>query len=182
MRSLTFFQFIKFYFGPTIVSRLKRWIFIKQCLTKLTLRIIFLRKCINYNITPTHLTFCTGYSNMLFNGVSRFRCNKITNRFIKDMLGNEIRDTYVHIIALRREIMDLVRSISMELPISVVNGFFIKQNKSQRLYYDFMEATFDRKFEWLLRKHDRATLTNIRPIRYFCTTPNPSLVCWPFIG
>lgn len=91
------------------------------------------------------------------------------------MLKNEIRDTHVYIITLRREIVDLVRSISTELPISVVNGFFIRQNKSQCLYYDFMEAKFDKKFMWLLRKHDRATLASVRPIHYYCTTSNPSL-------
>lgn len=89
------------------------------------------------------------------------------------MLKNEIRDTRVHIFALRHEIVDFVRLISTELPISVINGFFVRQNKSQSLYYHFMEAKFHKKFKWLLR--DRATLTSVRPIHYYCTTPNLSL-------
>lgn len=174
MRSLTFFQFIKFYFGFTIVSRLKKWIRLSKRLTKLTLRINFLRRCINHNVTPTHLIGCTRYSNVLYNSVSRYRCNKIMNRFVKEMLKNEIRDKYVHIMALCREIVDLVRLISLDLSTSISNRFFMNQNISQRLYHGFVAAKLNNKFNWLLRRHDTATRASVRPIRYYYTYQNPT--------
>lgn len=70
----------------------------------------------------------------------------LKSRFIRDILKNEICDEYRHIRALRRELFDVVRFISNNLPISIYNNFFVKQNRFQRIYHLHESKKLDKKF------------------------------------
>lgn len=135
---------------------------------RLEVRIKFLRKCIIYNVTSQHLNFCTRYPNNLYHRFSRGKHDKLIIKFVNDILKNEIRDAYRHIRTLRRETVDLVRVIARGLPISMYDGFFSKQCRSQQSFYRHKCARLENKFNWLLYKQRRAMHINVDPIRYFC--------------
>src|SRR5947199_468252 len=148
---------------------MKWWIHLQKAVAKMKLRISFLIECIKQQVTPPHLKRFSNYEINLHHQKSRAKYYSLFNGFIRRMLKNEICDAYRHIRALKVNILTCARSISLYVPTSICNAFFAKQNNALRYHYTAENKRLDRKFSWLLEKHKRKLIENIRSIRYYGT-------------
>lgn len=133
---------------------------------------MFLKNCIRYNIIPLHLNCYLHLKNNLRHIRSISKFNHLLHRCIERLLVNEIRDAHSSIRATSFMIMDLTRTISSILPITVCNNFFSKQYRSLQFHFASEHSRLDEKFKWILNKHLKSTQSLISPLRYFCSVHN----------
>src|SRR5580765_257122 len=145
MRHLTFFQSIKCNLGSKTVKLMKSWINSQKSVSKMHLRISFLKQCIGSRIVLPHLNRFNHYADSLHDTTSVRKFNILFKRFAMSMTRNEIYDMHRQIRATRMCSYKLVRQITHVLPISLCNNFFHTQDKSLRLHFAGERDRLDKK-------------------------------------
>ena len=176
MRHFTFFGYVRFYFGTETVIYMKKWTNLQKTITKMKLRIAFLKKCIRHNITPPHLNFCSRIANNLYHARSISKFKNLRNRFITGSMKIEICDAHSIIRSSLSEVIELARHIVNTLPNFMCDDFFNFQNRPLRSYYVRERERLDNKFNWLVRKQTLEKIKHIRPVHYYCSETTYSQV------
>src|SRR5580765_2372334 len=171
MRYFTFFTFIKNNFGVNTVRCMKQWINLQKCVTRQKLLINFLKKCLRFDIIPPHMNRFAQYENNLHHFKEKIKFGHIMNKFISNMIRNEISDAYSQIRRACSLNMAHIRHISEILPNDILNTFFSKQNRSLSFHLESQRRRFEKKFEWLLAKREKLMENRTRPVQYYCSLP-----------
>lgn len=168
----SFFQYINFVFGQNTVLLFKSWIGFNKSIIESRLKTEFLRKCIKFNIIPPHV------SNVRFN--ANFFSHKSANDFkhwrllfSKQLLQIEFSDTYLYIRAAYTQIYKLSRLLYRDIPLSICNSFFIRQQGPLHSFFINQHDKLNKKFDNLLTKH-RVKINDIKQIHYFYSSPTHS--------
>lgn len=94
MRSLTFFQFVNFNFGSETVKHVKKWTNTQRSITKMKVRISFLKNCLKHNVIPPHLKRWSRLKNNLYHHRSVSKCETMLKRLIFNVVKVEISDAH----------------------------------------------------------------------------------------
>lgn len=176
MRSLTFFIFVNCNFGSETVKYMKKWTNTQKSITKMKLRISFLKNCIKHNVISPHLNRWSSLKNNLYHYRSVSKYNSILKRLIFNMIKVEISDAHRFNNSALYETVRLARSISHHLPIFLCNDFLKYQNRSLYFHFESERNRLNKKFDWLLKKQITTQNKKIRPVHYFCSINNVPLV------
>jgi len=155
MRCIQFFSFFNFIFhsfGEYSLKLLKDWMKHKKLYYKSKLRIRFYKFCIENDIVPPHLYRLHNINVELQHENSKLRFNNLINSYIKKVLKLELSDTYRHINYAQSSLYKLERKIYRNLPVTIINAFFNRQNKGLFYYFKNEQYRMEKKMEWLLLK------------------------------
>ena len=166
----SFFTFIRTNFGNLALVSLKRWVNTQRSIIKTKSQIFFLKNCLKLNVLPSHLYNNNHKSLNFFNRRSKSVINRLSFRFSMNVLRTEISDSYCSLRFLYHRSFCLMRVICNVIPSTLLDSFFIRQNR----YFCFLHHTENRrindKLTWLIDKR-RRSLPHVSPIKYFCTIP-----------
>jgi len=165
--SFMFFNFIRYTFGHFCASLLKDWIKHKRIFFKNKLRLKFCKFCIHNNIVPPHLYKLHNVKLDLKDNISKSKFNTLKDSYIQKLLKLELSDTYRSINYSQITLFKLVRKINSNLPVSISNAFFTKQNSC--LYFNFIneQKRLNKKMSWLVSKKRNSDLEKIQQVQYF---------------
>ena len=139
------------------------------------MRIRFIKACLKYNLTPTHLNVYRRHTNIsLFNKTSFNSLDRISNNFINIVLRLELRDAYKHLHFLRHQFYMTSRSVSNVLLPLIENNFFLFQEKRNGLLWKRECSRIDKKIDWLKQKKRQVLTERIGHIKYAAKTFNVS--------
>jgi len=113
----------------------KNWIEHKRIFFKNKLRLKFCKFCIHNNVPP-HLYKIHNLNLDLHDNTSKLKFNTLRDSYIQKLLKLKLNDTYRHINYTQITLFKLIRKINQNLPVSISNAFFTKQNRC--LYFHFI--------------------------------------------
>lgn len=149
--SISFFNFILMIFGDVPVKFMKLWINYQMSIRN-RVRIKFIKFCIHNDIVPQHLQFIhnskLNFSH--FSVMSKFKHLKYI--FILRLLKMELNDAFRSINHSQREILHLVRKISLHILTHITESFFAKQRQYLGSVNNYEFDKIDKKICWLLLK------------------------------
>jgi len=165
-----FFSYVNTLFGRYTTKLLKSWIKLRRDLIKIRIRIIFLKFCIDYNITPPHAYNISKAHVFLFDHRSKHRFNYVKRSFITKLIRIELKDAYRMFYAQKTESFRLMSNITKHLPFFVYHKFFQSQETSLFLLFQHEMDRLRDKMHWLLYKHNINKNKDIQNINYWAST------------
>lgn len=164
--SFSFFNFIFTTFGKYPVYLLKSWIKQRKMIIKNKVRIRFLKFCIASNIFPPHLYQFYKFSLNLNQHSSITRFNRMKKRFITVLLKTELNDAFRTLEYSQTNVLRFERLITRHIPYYICHSFFMRQECSLQLFSGQQFQKMDKKIQWLISKHEKQMVMNIKPVQY----------------
>lgn len=112
---MSFFEFIRIYFGYQICSILKTFIKLMKTNAKLRVRIYFLKTCINNDLIPVHLYKLSHFDVNNPHTSSSRKVDKLKYNFVHKLLRIELQDAYKQLSHLKHKLFTNCRSIHCSL-------------------------------------------------------------------
>jgi len=93
------------------------------------------------------------------------KLNTLIDSYTKKLLKLELNDTYRRINYTQVTLFKLIRKINQNLPVSITNAFFTKQNRGLHIYFINEQNRLNKKMHWLLsEKKNNAELDRIQRV------------------
>jgi len=165
-----FFSYINTVFGQYTTNLLKSWIKLRRDLIKIRIRTIFLKFCIQHNITPPHSYNISRTKFFLSDHRSKHKLNSLKRSFITKLIKIELNDAYRMFYSHKTESFHLVSRITKHLPFHTYKKFFRTQESSLFLLFQQEMDRLNNKMYWLLHKHKVNSNQDINAINYWAHT------------
>lgn len=171
---ISYFQFINYYFGHSTMCAFKDWIKLQKSMIRAKLKINFLRKCINHNITlPSLSKIWITFERNLCHDKSRVKLVNMKSIFIGRLLRLQIRDLFFKIRSIKNLILVNSRFLYQHTPVSVCNAFFRRQLGPLHSVFNSEQNRLNKKFYFLNMKQSALfNRTTFIKYSYNFSTPN----------
>jgi len=161
-----FFKFIFITFGEYALELLKLWIK-QKTIIRSTLRIKFLKFCINNNIIPQHLCYLQSHNINLTNYCTIHKYKRLVNTHTEfKILRMELNDAFRTLHNSRSHIFCLSRKIFHCIPINICNSFMNRQERSLYQFYCNEKIRLNKKIKYLRKKDKKNSISKIKKINY----------------
>lgn len=135
------------------------------------IRIYFLKSCIKYDLTPSHLTKSIKHITFYFKS-SWLRLNRINKKSIDMICRLEITDAYNKLRNIQSEMYRISKAISLILLYEIDDDFYFQQELIYYRLWTKEKTRINNKIDWLSLKKKRQKISSIKPINYYCKMSN----------
>jgi len=140
-------------FGAYALKLLKTWIKHRKLVIMSTIRIRFLKFCINNNITPQHLYFLQRHNINLsyYDSIKKYESRRDTH--IRKILKLELNDAFRTLHNSKLQVFHLAKELSRWIPTNIGNSFLFKQEQSLHFFQQSELIKINKKNQKL--KHEK---------------------------
>ena len=162
---MSFFRFIHREFGQQNCYNLKIFMRRTKLAIKLKLRIKFIRKCIKHKLQPKHTNFRLLGGVNVFQPNSKKLLNNIKSTYILKILKIELKDAYLTLHKVNREMYKIQEELHSRLPDNLLRNFFDSQYYRNRKIWYIENTKIKNKIQRLISQQRIATNRSIKPVK-----------------